>query len=567
MKISLDTFEQEIDETILKRGLSYFKNNKVTDFFEKAPGEFEAIVEGDERYNLTFKIENRVLVENSCSCPYNYGPICKHAVAALFFYLQDELCIQPKGEKKPVTAPKSKAKKDTFNVILNKVGHEELAGFVEKMSATSPDFKNAFLSYFSSYSEDMSVKFYAGQLRPLLTAVRNRYGYADRNKVKAAEVVIDQMLESSDRAIARNLHEVVFHINAALVEEMDRYANHTDDSNGYLNSYIYTALENLTALVALKLDESLRKTMYKYFLDKFRKKKYKGWDWHEKQLKFASSLVTTDKEFDEIIQLLHAADYNEELSFYYRDKYIQMEFELIKHYKGKDEALVFAGLCSNVVFMRRELIQDAVETGDLDAAKMLANNAINFPQENNIRSTIEWEDWLFKIAILEKNPDVLNLALKNFYAAEDNRAIEYFDFVKKVVSSGEWQEILQEILTNLKRSVNWKHEYLFRTICVKENRPDLLFQSLMNNKFHTRVPSEYEEFLLPTHRVGLAQLYVESVKDYLSHNMGKDKYKYAARMIRNIIKIGAHEQAASLISEIRETYYNRPSLLQELNRV
>ncbi len=567
MKILLDNFEQEIDETVLKRGLSYFKNNKVTDFFEKTPGEFEAIVEGDESYNLTFKIENRVLVENSCSCPYNFGPICKHAVAALFFYLQDELSIQPKGEKKTVAAPKSKAKKDTINDILHKVSHEELAGFVEKMSATNPGFKGAFLSYFSIYSEDMSVKFYAGQLRPLLSAVSNRYGYADRNKVKSAEVVIEQMLESSDRAIARNLHEVVFHINAALVEEMDRYVNHTDDSNGYLNSYIYTALENLTALVALKLDESLRKTMYKYFLDKFRKKKYEGWDWHEKQLKFASSLVTTDKEFNEVTQLLHANDYKDELSFYYRDKYIQLEFEHIKHYKGKDEALDFAGLCSNVVSMRRELIQDAVETGNLDTAKMLADNAINFPQENNIRSTNEWEDWLFKIAILEKNPDILNLAMKNFYAAEDNRAIEYFDFIKKAVSSAEWQEILLEILTNLKSSVNWKHEYLFRTICVKENRPDLLFQDLMKSKFLTPVPSVYEEFLLPTHRVGLAQLYAESIKDYLSHNLGKDKYKYAVQMIRRLIKIGAREQAASLISELRETYHNRPSLLQELNRV
>lgn len=54
MKILLDNFEQEIDETILKRGLSYFKNNKVTDFFEKAPGEFEAIVEGNENGRVLF---------------------------------------------------------------------------------------------------------------------------------------------------------------------------------------------------------------------------------------------------------------------------------------------------------------------------------------------------------------------------------------------------------------------------------------------------------------------------------------------------------------------------------
>jgi len=51
MKIPLDKFEQYIDETILKRGLKYFKNGHVYELEEISPGEYEAIVEGSEDYS------------------------------------------------------------------------------------------------------------------------------------------------------------------------------------------------------------------------------------------------------------------------------------------------------------------------------------------------------------------------------------------------------------------------------------------------------------------------------------------------------------------------------------
>ena len=38
MKILLDEFEQVIDDTILKRGLSYYTKGRVHDFEEVVPG-------------------------------------------------------------------------------------------------------------------------------------------------------------------------------------------------------------------------------------------------------------------------------------------------------------------------------------------------------------------------------------------------------------------------------------------------------------------------------------------------------------------------------------------------
>jgi uncharacterized Zn finger protein len=80
MNIPLTEFEQIIDETILKRGLSYFKNGYVTEFTEISNGEYEFNVSGTEEYTVQIKIKNDVIVEHNCDCPYDMGPVCKHIV-------------------------------------------------------------------------------------------------------------------------------------------------------------------------------------------------------------------------------------------------------------------------------------------------------------------------------------------------------------------------------------------------------------------------------------------------------------------------------------------------------
>lgn len=52
MQIPLNQFEQIIEETILKRGLQYFKKGHVHEPEEISPGENETIVEGSEDYTV-----------------------------------------------------------------------------------------------------------------------------------------------------------------------------------------------------------------------------------------------------------------------------------------------------------------------------------------------------------------------------------------------------------------------------------------------------------------------------------------------------------------------------------
>lgn len=73
MKIPLNEFEQHIDETILKRGLSYFKNHRVEAPDELTSGVYEFKVQGTEEYTVTLHLKNDVVTDFSCDCPFDSG--------------------------------------------------------------------------------------------------------------------------------------------------------------------------------------------------------------------------------------------------------------------------------------------------------------------------------------------------------------------------------------------------------------------------------------------------------------------------------------------------------------
>lgn len=158
MRISLNQFEQHIDETILKRGFSYFKKGHVREPEEIDQGKYEAIVEGSEDYTVQISIKNGIITEYVCDCPYDMGPVCKHVVAVIIYLQQDELGLNEESEKAKKVKGTKPAKRKTVaqqvNELLEKITDDELKQFVREKAAENPTFRNLFLSSFAQYNSD-----------------------------------------------------------------------------------------------------------------------------------------------------------------------------------------------------------------------------------------------------------------------------------------------------------------------------------------------------------------------------------------------------------------------------
>jgi len=201
MQIPLNQFEQYIDETILKRGLSYFKNEHVHEPEEISPGEFEAIVEGTEDYSVQLTLKNGIITEYVCDCPYDMGPVCKHVVAAIFHLQQDEFDLNKKTKTvktgKTTKTAKHKTVSEQVNELLEKTTHEELKQFVREKVVQNAPFRDLFLSSFAQHNSDESKELYIKQVKSILRTSSDRHGFIDWSASRLVGNAVDNLLESA----------------------------------------------------------------------------------------------------------------------------------------------------------------------------------------------------------------------------------------------------------------------------------------------------------------------------------------------------------------------------------
>ena len=133
MKLNLKLFEQQIDPTILQRGLKYYRARRVDEIERSDDGkDIDFIVVGNEPYKVHISTNGDEVVDYSCDCPYDMGHVCKHVVAALFELQHDSFTeyedITPSDSRKDVksksaSVPKRKKRRtadDLATELTNK---------------------------------------------------------------------------------------------------------------------------------------------------------------------------------------------------------------------------------------------------------------------------------------------------------------------------------------------------------------------------------------------------------------------------------------------------------------
>ena len=88
MQLSLNNFKKEIASHILQRGRDYYDDGCVVSLEEIGDGHWMAEVEGTELYIVEVEQSGDGGIYHTCTCPYDWGPTCKH-VAAVLYAIED----------------------------------------------------------------------------------------------------------------------------------------------------------------------------------------------------------------------------------------------------------------------------------------------------------------------------------------------------------------------------------------------------------------------------------------------------------------------------------------------
>ena len=570
MEIPLSHFEEYIDEPILKRGLSYFKNGFVHEPEEIRPGDYEAVVEGSEDYTVKLSIRNRVITEHSCDCSYDMGPVCKHVAAVIFYLEQEKLGLTQntkKGSSKKAKASSSKPSKrktlaQQVDDLLGKATHDELILFVRELAAKDSLFRDLLLASFAQYNPNESKTLYTKQVKTLIKVARGKYGFLDSSGAEYVSNELSSMLSLAEHYIHKGNHKSAFFICTAIMDELISALGYADDMDGHLTDTIYDAYDTLTAIAQADPPEEVRKLIFKYCLTSFSKRSFSGWDWHLNFLHLAAYMLSTDSEMEELFKRIAAIPKSSE---YEVKKAQEIQYDVLLKRKGESVAQRYLEQNIDNPSFRARAIQDALDQKDYEKATALANDGID--QSSGYPGLIiDWYDWLLKIAESQNDTERIILYARYLLLKSHNPKRDYYQILKEIVPTEEWTNFVEAIVQEAMERKPYYRTDLVASIFIREEWWSRLLD-LVKKEYTLDQLAKYEKLLAQHFPSELADLYAERIIRYVENHVGRSHYRTACKYIRKMIKLGAREKADEVISQLRQTHYRKKALMEELDNV
>lgn len=577
MKISLGEFEQQINETILKRGLQYYKKGYVTNVEELENGEYEALVDGSEEYIVNLSIRRGIVEDYSCTCPYDMGPVCKHVVATLFYLQKGNMdIIDISTSEKRVTASPSRIKKksvtEQVNSILTTIPEEELKDFIRQTCKRDREFRGSFLKKFVQVNIPTSASkaFYIEQIQDLIETHAGRYGCIEYRQTGEFCRTILEMLANAEKSIENRKYEEALPVIFAVLEAVTPVLNSSDDSNGYIGGCIDEAIELIGKLTEGNINESLRSKLFDDLMSSFKSNKLKGSDWDFTLLSFAIHLLTTAEEKKQVKAIIASIKpTGEEWDWNYR-RAQNLMLELLSKTESKETVTQYLkDNISNSDF-RKALIEQAIKSKDYKYALELTKEGINNDDKTLGGVANKWRE--YQLNIYQKLGDKENIIrLAHYFVIDENSYSQslkfYYNLLKRMIPTDSWSEYLEKnIIIEILQKGRWMDYDKLTSFYIWEKYWDRYLELLKANATLQRIEMA-EKHLSNLYSDQLILLYDAEIRSFVKNNVGRSHYINSCRYIRRMKKLGGKQIADKLIEDLRVQYKNRKALLEELNNV
>lgn len=569
MALSLDNFEQQIDETILERGLDYFRRGCVTDMEDLGGGDYEATVEGSDTYIVYLHVEGNKVTEYECDCPYDWGPVCKHTVAALY-YLQKELQDEDRKTIKELSREKKESEGKQMEKLLKQLSHDDLKAFVHEMCISDKNFRRLFIAKHISCLYPESKELYTKQLQTLVKTYSDRYGFVGYEEAGLLADAVNKMVKRALAGVEKGEKWKAIYVAQAIVEEMKEVINCADDSNGEIGGCIEEAFEVLEALVESDLDEAMHEELFNWLITHFEKGTLKGWDWYFSFMEVAIGLIKSKQEKERIKTLLsRIKPTGEHWDWNYRQAEA-LTLQLIRKTEDEEATVRFMESHLSNPDFRKEVIEEALREKNYTKAEELASEGIRKDEKEARGLAEDWRNYLLVIYQKANNPEeVIRLAryfLVNFSGRYHPRKY-YYDLLKSFIPQEQWQEYVEGLVVSMNHVSRYDSNYEgVAQLYIWESQWEKFLKLLRENITFERI-ADAEQYLKGSYAMELATMYKDLILTYMEKNMSRSHYQSACSYIRRMIKLGARPMAVELMEQLRKLYPKRRALLEELSGI
>lgn len=551
--MTIRDFEESIDRVILGRGYDYYEEGHINDMYQEADGTYIFEVEGTEDYQVGVRInDNESIIYSYCNCPYDYGPVCKHEVAA-YFRLRDYL--DSKNQKQRVR------KKQDIAELLNTLTKQQLVELLLPVIKKDKILEEKVLLQYGKVDIRQELKRMERVVESLVNKYVDESGYIYYGR---EDEFIDKLWELVDyveplRGDEKKILLALEMLLLLLEKGIDLYESIEDDA-GLIGEVIDDILCRISGFVieSTEYDKEVKEQIMKKILAKAKESKFQEWADYGTQLLQSVLIYGANARYREILY----KELNQQLEI--ADSVIieaisVMLFELLQHHGTEQEIEQYIEEHIEMDTFREIFLQNLMEKQDYEKAIQIAIEG----EEKNKEHTWGLDKWkklryeAYKAMRDVKNQEDLG---KEFLLRGH---FEYYEDLKEL-----HKEDYNDFYSNFKEELRVKTgtgEYsVFRKLVEREND----IEELMNIvRKEPDTLSKYINTLMNTYDDEVLVLYRNNIEKRAEKACARNMYRDVCYMITDYRRYENEKSVKMFIEKLKKEYKRRPAFIDELSKI
>ncbi|HZD60997.1 MAG TPA: SWIM zinc finger family protein [Anaerolineae bacterium] len=529
------------------KGKKYLYDNAVG-VIETDGDRYWARVQGSRPYRVTIYQRNGDL-HAECTCPYNFGGICKHAVATMLKILVEGPKWAKDSGLSPADMVKQMSKPELESFVLDLIGLKEgtldLLRFYYLGGEGSSSTVDDYLRQVEAVFKDEQLSIY--NTRTVFEDLQPIESLAEKLKSQGNYREAAKIFEALFEGVARNIHLV-------------------EDSYGLFGEIAGYSLESLIeCLVKGGVAEAERQRYVRKFWKSYERVRYEFFNENYRtailNLADEGDLVEVLGRLDRLIDDYACSEECEWPSIYHYQQAILFKLDILERLGRYEEFLSVAQANSDISDVCLRLAVKMKEYGDTDTAIDAAERCTK--HFNDIEAE---EISRFLVELYEERAEY-DKAVETYYGMFlALGAFEYYERLRKVArKTGIWSQVFSALVANagLKRG---NREEILGEIYLREGMSTEAIEVAFASTNLT-VLEMVAEGVKETHPIEAYELYRRLVDIYLNENIGRAAYQQAVGFLTRMKQIGFDAEFNSYVDALTKRFWRRKALLEEIGKL
>jgi len=566
--MNINNFKEYIDKTILKRGYDYYTDGNILDTCNEGGNTYTFEVQGSEDYQVVVQLDdNGEIIYSECDCPYDFGPICKHEVAA-YFELAESIRTDVNNKDENINVAinnekvkKKKAKEPEMKEVLSNLSKEKLIDIILDITQKDRTLKNSLIVRYSKGNSEQELK----KCKKLIDSiVRKHLGREGFISYREAGYFVSDMEELFEKI--RETDDIILAIDIAflIIDEGIEAFQYADDSDGDVGGLVSATIDLIGEVISYNedIDINIKEKLFEKLLGKGESKIFDDWtDYRIDMLGLCAEVATTEALRDKLkikLNYLIEKNSNNEDMEYSNESMLHILFNMVNKYGSKEEAEQF--IKDNLKFSSfRELFINKYFK-DKNYEKVIELALEGEKQDERFAGLIlKWKQIRYSAyKELALKDDQRNLAKELLFQGK----FEYYKELKELAEDK--LSFYNNLKQELKANEDWHSKSMFLQIILEEKDLNEIMAYVRENP--TSIDS-YAEILMDKFKDEVIEIYKKYIKLEASHASNRSHYKNVCAIIKKYKRIAGKQSQTPIINELIALYRKKPAFLDELSRI